>query len=196
MRFLKRGDEYSTWLRFYLTSPSLPFIRFSNPEEFADSGNFDTFYACSLFWLLPMSRPRPWNLGFGLFSVGSLYSVVGFPLLSPGMSYCVFIYLNALHLHSACWRPIHVLRPSVSATSPRICVSGFFPLTGFWVWREEGGHWSQADRPHLPPRAGCLDELTAWTGKDSTAVTLSCARALLQWSLGSRGLAVPYQSVS
>lgn len=151
--------------------PSIPLIRFSNPEVF-DSGNFDIFYAYSLFWFLPMSRLRRWSLGFGLSLSAPSSLWWDFPChLGRPTSACSFTWMPFTCI-SACWRPIHVLRPSASPTSPRMCVLGFLLLAGFWVWREEGGFWSQAHHPHLPPRVGRWDELILRQGRDSVMRSL------------------------
>lgn len=64
-----------------------PLVKFPNLEECVDSGHFDTFYACSLFGLLPMAsalvQDRASEFEFWSILSSSLF-VVGFPLLGPG----------------------------------------------------------------------------------------------------------------
>lgn len=74
-------------LSFYLMRSPDPLVKFPNPEECVDSGNFDTVYACSLFGLLPMAsalvQDRASEFEFWSVFSSSLF-VVGFPLLCPG----------------------------------------------------------------------------------------------------------------
>ena len=119
-----------------------------------------------------MSRAQPRSWTFGPPSASPLFSVVGFPLLPPGMCYfCVFAYLMPFTRISACWRPIRALGPSESPPSPRISMLGSLQQAGFWVWTEEGGHWSPAGRLCPPPRDGWF----RW------ALVLGQERAPWQW---------------